>query len=46
MLRTFTQDRHLDSDLVDIIGRNLEVCWRLAVDYLLAKQSTETDAAV
>ena len=44
-LRAFADDRHLDSDLVEIIERNLETCWRLAMNYPLAERLSETDAA-
>lgn len=45
MLRTFAQDRHLDSDLVEIIGQNLETCWRLAMNQPTAERLPETAAA-
>ena len=44
-LRAFAADQHLDSDLVDIMERNLETCWRLAMNYPLAEQLPETAAA-
>ena len=44
-LRAFAADQHLDSDLVDILERNLETCWRLAMNYPLAEQLPETAAA-
>ena len=37
-------DQHLDSDLVEILGRNLETCWRLSMNYPLAQRLPETAA--
>ncbi len=45
MLRAFAQDHHLDSDLVEMIGRHLETCWRLAMDRSVAERRPGTDAA-
>ncbi|MFO1423596.1 MAG: HD domain-containing protein [Candidatus Competibacteraceae bacterium] len=44
MLRAFAQDQHLDGDLVETIGRNLEICWRLAMDLPVAGRLPRTDA--
>ncbi|MDG4595746.1 MAG: HD domain-containing protein [Candidatus Contendobacter sp.] len=44
MLRAFAQDRHLDGDLVEIIGQHLETCWRLAMDLPAAGPLPGTDA--
>ncbi|MDS4032253.1 MAG: HD domain-containing protein [Candidatus Contendobacter sp.] len=43
MLRVFAQDQHLDGDLVEMIGRHLETCWRLAMDLPVAGRSPGTD---
>lgn len=44
MLRAFAQDQHLDGELVEVIGRHLETCWRLAMDLPVAGRLPGTDA--
>ena len=44
VLRAAAADQHLDSDLVEILGRNLETCWRLSMNYPLAQRLPETAA--
>ena len=43
MLRVFVRDRHLDGDLVELVGQHLETCWRLATNGDAAS-SAMTDA--
>ena len=45
VMRACADDYHLDSALVETIGRNLETCWRLAMNYPLAERLPKTDAA-
>ena len=45
MLRTFADDQHLDCDLVELIGQNLEAFWRLAMNQPTAERLSETAAA-